>query len=65
WTKLSRLSTLSLHGLIEQLFPKISNVKKKDLTRAAAWFRIADKKGANLLGSDWIYKEKYMKQGPK
>lgn len=35
--------------------------RKKDVARAAAWFRIADKRGANLIGSDWIYKEKYLK----
>lgn len=59
---LGHVDSMCLSGTI---WSKTSNVKKKDLARAAAWFRIADKKGANLLGSDWIYKEKYMKQGPK
>lgn len=34
--------------------------RKKDLIRAATWFRIAYSKGANLIGSDWIYKKKYI-----
>lgn len=59
---LGHVDSMCLSGTI---WSKTSNVKKKDLSRAAAWFRIADKKGANLLGSDWIYKEKYMKKGRK
>ncbi|CAI4037250.1 hypothetical protein SMKI_02G1180 [Saccharomyces mikatae IFO 1815] len=59
---LGHVDSMCLSGTI---WSKTSNIKKKDLARAAAWFRIADKKGANLLGSDWIYKEKYMKRGPK
>ncbi|CCF57066.1 hypothetical protein KAFR_0C00710 [Kazachstania africana CBS 2517] len=39
-----------------------STCRKKDIARAAAWFRIAEKRGANLLGSDWIHKKKYMKR---
>ncbi|CAI4055103.1 hypothetical protein SKDZ_02G1140 [Saccharomyces kudriavzevii ZP591] len=59
---LGHVDSMCLSGTI---WSKTSNIKKKNLARAAAWFRIADKKGANLIGSDWIYKEKYMKQGPK
>lgn len=35
--------------------------RRKDVVKAAAWFRIAEKRGANLIGSDWIYKKKYLK----
>lgn len=38
-----------------------SRFRKKDVAKAASWFRIADKRGANLIGSDWIYKDKYLK----
>lgn len=40
---------------------KENSLRKKDIAKAAAWFRIADKRGANLIGSDWIYKKKYIK----
>lgn len=33
----------------------------KDVVKAAAWFRIAKRRGACLIGSDWIYKKKYLK----
>ncbi|CAI4056272.1 hypothetical protein SUVZ_02G1240 [Saccharomyces uvarum] len=59
---LGHVDSMCLSGTI---WSKTSNIKKKNLMRAAAWFRIADKKGANLLGSDWIYKEKYMKRCPE
>ncbi|CAI1811576.1 hypothetical protein SEUBUCD646_0B01260 [Saccharomyces eubayanus] len=59
---LGHVDSMCLSGTI---WSKTSNIKKKNLMRAAAWFRIADKKGAILLGSDWIYKEKYMKRCPE
>ncbi|GME78905.1 unnamed protein product [Ambrosiozyma monospora] len=39
---------------------KKRNSLKKDMKRAAAWFRLADLSGAELIGSDWIYNKKYM-----
>lgn len=39
--------------------------RKKDLIKAATWFRIADSRGANLIGSDWIFKKKYTKAANK
>lgn len=36
-----------------------STNRERDILRAATWFRIAASRGANLIGSDWIYKKKY------
>ncbi|AQZ17638.1 DSF2 (YBR007C) [Zygosaccharomyces parabailii] len=55
---LSHLDAMCLSGTI---WSKRSSVRKKDLARAAAWFRIAEKRGAHLIGADWIYKDKYVK----
>lgn len=41
--------------------PDRKSWRKKDVAKAAAWFRIAARRGANLIGSDWIYKKKYLK----
>ncbi|OWB58872.1 hypothetical protein B5S28_g4961 [[Candida] boidinii] len=35
-------------------------VRQKDLWRAATWFRLAEKCGANIIENSWIYKQKYM-----
>ncbi|RMD44131.1 hypothetical protein DV735_g1033, partial [Chaetothyriales sp. CBS 134920] len=32
---------------------------KKDLKKAAKWYREAEKKGANMVGNSWIHKDKY------
>lgn len=40
---------------------KKSSVRKRDISRAASWFRLAEKRGANLIGSEWIHKDKYLK----
>ncbi|RMZ82476.1 hypothetical protein DV737_g1963, partial [Chaetothyriales sp. CBS 132003] len=32
---------------------------KKDLKKAAKWYREAEKRGANTVGNSWIHKEKY------
>lgn len=55
---LGHLDSMCLCGTI---WSKHSNVRKKNLARAAAWFRLAQKNGANLVGSEWIYKDKYLK----
>ena len=56
---LNHVDSMCLCGII---WSQKSDTRKKDLPRAAAWFRLADKRGANLIGSDWIYKKKYMKK---
>jgi TPR repeat protein len=33
---------------------------KKDLYKAAKYYRMAEAKGMNIVGNSWIYKEKYM-----
>ncbi|ODV86910.1 hypothetical protein CANARDRAFT_174942 [[Candida] arabinofermentans NRRL YB-2248] len=37
-----------------------SQPRKKNLSRAAAWFRLAVQSGVELVGSSWIYKDKYL-----
>jgi TPR repeat protein len=32
---------------------------KKDLYKAAYYFRLADAQGFGLVGNSWIYKDKY------
>ncbi|RMZ85016.1 hypothetical protein DV738_g305, partial [Chaetothyriales sp. CBS 135597] len=32
---------------------------KKDLRKAAKWYREAEKRGANMVGNSWIHKDKY------
>ena len=56
---LNHVDSMCLCGII---WSQKSDTRKKDLSRAAAWFRLADKRGANLIGSDWIYKKKYIKK---
>ncbi|KAG0656004.1 hypothetical protein C6P45_002813 [Maudiozyma exigua] len=56
---LNHVDSMCLCGII---WSQKSDTRKKDLSKAAAWFRLADKRGANLIGSDWIYKKKYMKK---
>ncbi|CCE61517.1 hypothetical protein TPHA_0A04440 [Tetrapisispora phaffii CBS 4417] len=41
------------------IWSRSSYTRKRDLVKAAAWFRIAKSKGVDLVGSDWIYKDKY------
>ncbi|SMN21426.1 similar to Saccharomyces cerevisiae YBR007C DSF2 Deletion suppressor of mpt5 mutation [Maudiozyma saulgeensis] len=55
---LNHVDSMCLCGII---WSQKSENRKKDIVRAAAWFRLADKRGANLIGSEWIYKKKYMK----
>ncbi|SCU90696.1 LADA_0F05864g1_1 [Lachancea dasiensis] len=50
------LDSMCLSGTI---WSKSSKVRRKNMTRAAAWFRLADRRGADLIGADWIYKDKY------
>jgi TPR repeat protein len=33
---------------------------KKDLKKAAKFYRVAEAKGMNIVGNSWIYKDKYM-----
>lgn len=42
-----------------QFWSKKSHHRKKNLHRAAAWFRLAEQFGAKLIGNSWIYKPKY------
>ncbi|CAR25644.1 hypothetical protein ZYGR_0A02090 [Zygosaccharomyces rouxii] len=54
---MGHLDAMCLSGTI---WSKKSSVRRKDLARAAAWFRIAEKRGAHLIGAEWIYKDKYI-----
>lgn len=56
---LGHVDSMCLCGII---WSQKSHNRKKDIARAAAWFRLADKRGANLIGSQWIYKKKYLKR---
>lgn len=70
---MGHVDSMCLSGIIWSQEPEISEQsfnstsfdkkirRKKDVIKAAAWFRIAEKRGANLIGSDWIYKKKYLK----
>ncbi|CEP64250.1 Dsf2p LALA0_S10e05908g [Lachancea lanzarotensis] len=53
---LGHLDSMCLSGT---LWSKSSAKRAKDKSRAAAWFRLADRRGADLIGADWIYKDKY------
>lgn len=53
---MGHVDALCLCGI---LWSKSSPTRKKDMCRAAAWFRIAERRGAHLIGSSWIHKEKY------
>lgn len=55
---LGHIDSICLSGTI---CSKKSSVRKRDISRAASWFRLAEKRGANLIGSEWIHKEKYLK----
>lgn len=50
------VDSMCLSGTI---WSKSSKIRKKNKARAAAWFRLADRRGADLIGADWIYKDKY------
>ena len=54
---LGHVDSMCLCGVI---WSQKSELRKRDVARAAAWFRLADKRGATLIGSDWIYKKKYL-----
>ncbi|QLG71890.1 hypothetical protein HG535_0C02400 [Zygotorulaspora mrakii] len=54
---LGHIDSMCISGTI---WSKKSAVRKRDIVRAAAWFRIAEQRGANLIGSSWIHKEKYV-----
>ncbi|SCU85287.1 LANO_0C03862g1_1 [Lachancea nothofagi CBS 11611] len=53
---LGHLDSMCLSGTI---WSKSSKIRRKNKARAAAWFRLADRRGADLIGADWIYKDKY------
>lgn len=40
-----------------------SRSHKRDVQRAAAWFRCAELFGTTSIGNSWIYKDKYMRKG--
>lgn len=46
--------------LCGDVLSKKSDIRNRDLARAAAWFRISEKRGAHLIGAGWIYKDKYI-----
>ncbi|SCV00663.1 LAME_0G11210g1_1 [Lachancea meyersii CBS 8951] len=53
---LGHLDSMCLSGTV---WSKSSKIRRKNKARAAAWFRLADRRGADLIGADWIYKDKY------
>lgn len=55
---LGHVDAMCLSGI---LLSKNPNRTEEEVFRAASWFRIADKRGANLIGSNWIYKKQYKK----
>lgn len=55
---LGHIDSICLCGTI---WSKKSTVRKRDIGRAATWFRLAEGRGAHLIGSGWIHKEKYRK----
>ncbi|AAS52694.2 AER010Cp [Eremothecium gossypii ATCC 10895] len=59
---LGHIDSICLCGTI---WSKRSRNRPRDSCRAAAWFRIADAMGADLIGANWIYKEKYMRPSPE
>lgn len=56
------VDSMCLSGTI---WSKSSKIRRKDKARAAAWFRLADRRGADLIGADWIYKDKYQRPHTK
>lgn len=60
--KAASLGHIDSMCLSATIWSKKSETRKKDVARAAAWFRLAEKRGANLIGSQWIHKDKYMKR---
>lgn len=42
------------------LWSRNTGIRWRDVKKAAAWFRLAKDYGADLIGAEWIYKEKYM-----
>ncbi|QLQ80356.1 hypothetical protein HG537_0D03570 [Torulaspora globosa] len=59
--KAASLGHIDSMCLSATIWSKKSATRKKDIPRAACWFRLAEKRGANLIGSEWIHKEKYKK----
>ncbi|QLL34437.1 hypothetical protein HG536_0G02990 [Torulaspora globosa] len=57
--KAASLGHIDSMCLSATIWSKKSATRKKDIARAACWFRLAEKRGANLIGSQWIHKEKY------
>ncbi|EDO19301.1 hypothetical protein Kpol_1036p44 [Vanderwaltozyma polyspora DSM 70294] len=53
---LGHIDSMCLSGTI---WSKHSDFHEKDIKRAASWFRLAEKRGANLIGSEWIHRDKY------
>lgn len=60
--KAAALGHIDSMCLSATIWSKKSTTRKKDVARAAVWFRLAERRGANLIGSDWIHKEKYTKK---
>ncbi|KAL3230621.1 Protein DSF2 [Nakaseomyces bracarensis] len=55
---LGHVDAMCLSGI---LLSKNQYRSEEDVFRAASWFRIAEKRGANLIGSNWIHKKQYKK----
>lgn len=53
---LGHVDAMCLSGII---LSKNKDKSPEDVIRAASWFRIAEKRGANLIGSEWIHKQDY------
>lgn len=60
--KAASLGHIDSMCLSATIWSKKSATRKKDIARAASWFRLAEKRGANLIGSEWIHKDKYRRR---
>ncbi|CCK72189.1 Dsf2p KNAG_0J01070 [Huiozyma naganishii CBS 8797] len=62
---LGHVDSMCLSGIIWSQNSSDEHRRKKDIVKAASWFRLAAKGGADLIGSDWLYKKKYLKLAEK
>lgn len=53
--KAASLGHIDSMCLSATIWSKKTASRRKDVSRAAVWFRLAEKKGAKLVGSDWIH----------